>query len=49
MPPEDERERPDFLERRGLGWGLMLALLIPTLVVALVLAYLVTVRNMPHT
>lgn len=48
--PEDrsrqERE-PDFLEKRGFTWGLLVALLVATLIVVLVLAYLITVRNLP--
>ena len=43
---EDEPQQ-DFLERRGFTWGLLLVLLVVTLIAALVLAYLMTVRNLP--
>jgi hypothetical protein len=44
---EDEKREPDFLEKRGLTWGLLVALLVVTLIVVLVLAYQMTVRNLP--
>jgi hypothetical protein len=42
-----ENEKQDFLEKRGLTWGALVALLVLTLIAALVLAYLITVRNFP--
>ena len=44
---EEEQPRQDFLEKRGFTWGALLALLIVTLIAALVLAYLMTMHNMP--
>lgn len=44
---EDGQREPDFLEKRGFTWGLLVALLVATLIVVLVLAYLMTVRNLP--
>jgi hypothetical protein len=44
---QDNDEKQDFLEKRGLSWAALVALLVLTLVVALVLAYLITVRNFP--
>jgi hypothetical protein len=43
----EEERKPDFLEKRGLTWGALVVLLVLTLIVALVLAYLITVRNFP--
>jgi hypothetical protein len=40
-------EKLDFLEKRGFTWGALVVLLIVTLIAALVLAYLITVRNFP--
>jgi hypothetical protein len=44
---QDDEAKPDFLEKRGFTWGALVALLVVTLVVAMVLAYLITVRNFP--
>jgi hypothetical protein len=44
--PEVEPSK-DFLEKRGFTWGAMLVLLVVTLIAALVLAYLMTVHNIP--
>ncbi|MGB9416260.1 MAG: hypothetical protein WCB58_08080 [Acidobacteriaceae bacterium] len=44
---QDNEEKQDFLEKRGFSWAALVALLVLTLVVALVLAYLITVRNFP--
>ena len=44
---QDNEEKQDFLEKRGLSWAALVVLLVLTLVVALVLAYLITVRNFP--
>ena len=44
---QDHEEKQDFLEKRGLSWAALMALLVVTLIVALVLAYLITVRNFP--
>ena len=44
---QDNDKKPDFLEKRGLSWAALVGLLVVTLVVALVLAYLITVRNFP--
>jgi hypothetical protein len=43
---ENERKQ-DFLEKRGVTWGALVALLVLTLIAALVLAYLITVHNFP--
>jgi flagellar basal body-associated protein FliL len=43
---EDEQE-PDFLEKRGFTWVALVVLLVVTLLAALVLAYLIGVRNFP--
>jgi hypothetical protein len=44
---QDNEGKQDFLEKRGLSWAALVALLVVTLVAALVLAYLITVRNFP--
>jgi hypothetical protein len=44
---QEDDGKPDFLEKRGLAWGSLVALLVVTLIVALVLAYLITVHNFP--
>lgn len=44
---QENEEKQDFLEKRGLTWGALVALLVLTLIAALVLAYLITVRNFP--
>jgi hypothetical protein len=44
---QENEEKQDFLEKRGLAWGSLVALLVVTLIVALVLAYLITVHNFP--
>jgi hypothetical protein len=44
---QDDEPGPDFLEKRGFTWGALVVLLVLTLIVALVLAYLITVRNFP--
>ncbi len=43
----EEEPKQDFLEKRGFTWGALLVLLVVTLIAALVLAYLMTVRNFP--
>ena len=43
----ERKEKPDFLEKRGFTWGALVVLLMVTLIAALVLAYLITVRNFP--
>jgi p-aminobenzoyl-glutamate transporter AbgT len=40
-------EKLDFLEKRGFTWSALVVLLVVTLIAALVLAYLITVRNIP--
>ena len=48
MKNEQENEvKLDFLEKRGFTWGALVVLLVLTLIAALVLAYLITVRNFP--
>lgn len=44
---QDDEPKQDFLEKRGFTWGALLILLIATLIAALVLAYLMTVHNLP--
>lgn len=44
--PNEEHE-PDFIEKRGFTWGLLLVVLVLTLIAVFVLAYLMTVRNIP--
>jgi hypothetical protein len=46
-PHQRERQDGGPLERRGMAWALFIALLIATLLVAIVLAYLITKRNFP--
>ena len=50
-PGMDDRQenegKQDFLEKRGFTWGALVILLVLTLIGALVLAYLITVRNFP--
>lgn len=43
---ESEAKR-DFLEKRGFTWGALVVLLVLTLIAALVLVYLITVRGVP--
>jgi hypothetical protein len=43
----NSEEKLDFLEKRGFTWGALVVLLVVTLIAALVLAYLITVRNFP--
>jgi hypothetical protein len=45
--PTEDLPKQDFLEKRGFTWAALLVLLIVTLIAALVLAYLVTVHNIP--
>ena len=48
MKNEQENEvKQDFLEKRGFTWGALLVLLVLTLIAALVIVYLITVRNLP--
>jgi hypothetical protein len=44
---QKDEQRRDFLEKRGFTWGALVVVLVATLVAALVLAYLITVRNFP--
>jgi hypothetical protein len=44
---QEDEQKPDFLEKRGFTWGVLVVLLVVTLLAALVLAYLITVRNFP--
>jgi hypothetical protein len=44
---QEDEQKPDFLEKRGLTWGVLVVLLVVTLLAALVLAYLITVHNFP--
>ena len=44
---QEDDVKQDFLEKRGLAWGALVALLVLTLIGALVLAYFITVRNFP--
>ena len=44
---QENEVRQDFLEKRGFTWGALVVLLVLTLIAALVLAYLITVRNFP--
>jgi hypothetical protein len=44
---QENEVKQDFLEKRGFSWGALVVLLVLTLIAALVLAYLVTVRNFP--
>jgi hypothetical protein len=44
---QEDEPKQDFLEKRGFTWGALLVLLIATLIAALVLAYLMTVHNLP--
>lgn len=43
----EEETKPDFLEKRGFTWGLLVVVLVLTLIAVFVLAYLMTTRNMP--
>ena len=45
--PEQDLPKQDFLEKRGFTWAALLVLLILTLIAGLVLAYLMTVHNIP--
>ena len=45
--PRQDLRKQDFLEKRGFTWAALLVLLILTLIGGLVLAYLMTVRNIP--
>ena len=47
MDRQEDEPKQDFLEKRGFTWGALLVLLIVTLIAALVLAYLMTVHNIP--
>jgi hypothetical protein len=44
---QEDEQKSDFLEKRGFTWGALVVLLVLTLIVALVLAYLITVHNFP--
>ena len=44
---QENEVKQDFLEKRGFTWGALVVLLVLTLIAALVLAYLITVRNFP--
>ena len=44
---QENEVKQDFLEKRGFTWGALMVLLLLTLIAALVLAYLITVRNFP--
>jgi hypothetical protein len=44
---QENEVKQDFLEKRGLTWGVLVVLLVLTLIAALVLAYLITVHNFP--
>jgi hypothetical protein len=44
---QEDEQKPDFLEKRGFTWGALVVLLVVTLLAALVLAYLITMRNFP--
>jgi hypothetical protein len=44
---QEDEPKQDFLEKRGFTWGALLVLLVVTLIAALVLAYLMTVHNIP--
>ena len=43
---QEDEPKQDFLEKRGFSWAALLVLLIATLV-AFLLAYLMTARNLP--
>lgn len=45
--PNQDSPKQDFLEKRGFTWAALMVLLILTLIGGLVLAYLMTVRNIP--
>jgi hypothetical protein len=47
MHRQENEVKQDFLEKRGFTWGALVVLLVLTLVGALVLAYFITVRNVP--
>ena len=47
MDEQENEPKPDFLEKRGFTWGALVALLVLTLIVAVVLAYLITMHNFP--
>lgn len=44
---QEDEPKQDFLEKRGFTWGALLVLLLLTLIAAFVLAYLMTVHNLP--
>jgi hypothetical protein len=44
---QENEVKQDFLEKRGFTWGALVVLLVLTLIAALVLAYLIAVRNFP--
>jgi hypothetical protein len=44
---QENEEKQDFLEKRGFTWGALVVLLVLTLIAALMLVYLITVRNSP--
>lgn len=46
---QEDDQKPDFLEKRGFTWVALVVLLVVTLLAMLVLVYLISVRNTPHT
>lgn len=46
-PHQNEHQDGGPLEKRGMAWALLVALLIATLLAAIALAYLITKRNFP--
>lgn len=44
---QESEVKQDFLEKRGFIWGALVVLLVLTLIAALVLVYLITMRNIP--
>ena len=44
---QESEVKQDFLEKCGFTWGALVVLLVLTLIAALVLAYLITVRHFP--
>jgi hypothetical protein len=44
---QENEVKQDFLEKRGFTWAALAVLLVLTLIAALVLAYLIAVRNFP--
>jgi hypothetical protein len=43
----NEEPQQDFLEKRGFTWGALVAVLVLTLIAALVLGYLMATRSVP--